>query len=431
MRKIELSWGSGASDLFLDLTGDEPRILDFEYDGVELHERCGGKTYYTSCSGCSGAGYVTNLGALIPVGFYRTDTVRNDFQHFTLIGEAVGGYRDIQVAVPYAAHTADKTGILKKYPTVIKYDNRVVVYCDFFGNFMAVLRAVFLRKELPEGARVLKRTFVSYFWEAREEEVSMEFYDLCSMDDVPSPWEFYQDILEDFRAQECGRERLFELLGVEKLKDGTFVRTTKVVSTKYRGKILSGNPLETGELTAGWQRLADDVLVRFYDRSNTAHLLAYAPAKQAHEKLARRLSHHMGETEEFVDFVSQCEGEYVEYELTMSKALYLLDSEAQLAALRQGLAKKIRSDVSTRARQWLDRFSDQEILGVISDDLVVTFEDSLAAGNCRPGTEEFVSKYFPGQTETTAKKLKAYADNSDVMRVFRHLATIGRLGHIA
>lgn len=224
---------------------------------------------------------------------------------------------------------------------------------------------------------------------------------------------------------------MYELLAIEKLKDGTFVRTTKIAGTEYRGRILPGNPLETGELTAGWQWRADDVLVRFYDRSSMAHLLTYAPAKEAHEKLARRLANHMGETEEFIDFVSQCEGEYAEYELTVPKVLYALDSEAQLAELRRGLAKKIRSDVSTRARQWLDRFSDQEILGTIPDDLVVTFEDSLAAGNCRPGTEEFVSKHFPGQAQTTAKALKEHADNRDVMRVFRHLACHGRLGHIA
>lgn len=405
-------------------------MLDYEYDGKELHERCGGKTYYTSRSGFSGAGYLMNLGALMPLGSYRVDTARNDFQYFISTGKVLGEYGDdcdIQVAVPYTAHTEDKTEILGDYPTVVKFKGKIV-YCDFFRNFADVLKTAFLRKELPEGGRcILKKTFsgIGYYGRILEEEVSMEFYDLCSMDRTPNPWEFYQDKLGDFRAQEC-RERVFQLLSVEKLEDGTFVRTTKIAGTEYRGKILPGNPLETGALTAGWQRLADGVLVRFYDGSSTVHLLTYAPAKEAHEKLARRLANHMGETEEFIDFVSQCEGEYVEFELTVPKVLYALDSAAQLAELRRGLAKKIRSDVSTRARRWIDRFSDQEILEAIPDDLVVTFDDSLAAGNCRPGTEEFVSKYFPGQTQTTAKELKVYADNSDVMRIFRHLASNGR-----
>ena len=76
------------SDLFLDLTGKKPRVLDFEYDGSELHERCGGKTYYTSRSGLSGAGYLENLGTLMPLGRYRVDTVTNEHQSFVSIGKA-------------------------------------------------------------------------------------------------------------------------------------------------------------------------------------------------------------------------------------------------------------------------------------------------------------------------------------------------------
>lgn len=193
MRKIEISWGAGVSDLFLDLTGREPRVLDYEYDGAELHERCGGKTYYTSRSGFSGAGYLTNLEELLPLGSYRVDTARNDFQYFAPIGKVLGEYGDdcdvVQMAVPYTAHTEDKTKILQEYPTVVKFGEKIV-YCDFFRNFADILKAAFLRKELSEGGRrILKKTFsgIGYYGRILEEEVSMEFYNLCSMDETPSP----------------------------------------------------------------------------------------------------------------------------------------------------------------------------------------------------------------------------------------------------
>ena len=244
------------------------------------------------------------------------------------------------------------------------------------------------------------------------------------MDNTPNPWEFFREELKNYQA--CWEERIFQLLSVEKLENGTFVRTVKVDGLRYRGEILPGNPLETGELAAGWQRLSEDVLVRFYDKSNEAHLVAYAKADEAYAKLARRLAQKMGEGEEFISFVSAHEGEWVEYEIVAPKVLYLLDPATQVAEARKGLARKVREDVMRQTRQWVDQVNDQSILEAIPNDMVVTFDDSLTAGNCRPGTEAFVAQYFPGQTRVTAGELKKYADNYSVMRIFRYLATTGR-----
>ncbi len=427
------------SDLFLDLTGKKPRLLDIEYDGEELHERCGGETYYVSCSGCSGAGWLKGLNELLRVGLYRVDTVYNNCQELVSLGQLPDdSYQEVLAAVPYRSHTEDKLGTLREYPTVVKIGNKVV-YCDFEVNFADILKTIFSGGELPEkcevgyyankrrGHRTLKRVFT---WldsdgDPREEEVSMEFYNLCSMENTPDPWEFFQEELRDYRA--TSPERMYQLLGIEKLKDGTFVKTMKIAGERYRGEVLEGNPLEAVKLTAGWQRLADDVIVRFYDGSKEAHLVAYAPAKEAYGKLAQRLAHHMGESEEFISFVApECGCEYIEFELTVPKVLFALDQTTQLADLRKGLAKKIREDVVSLARQWIKNINDQSILEAVPDDMVVTFEDSLEAGNCRPGTEDFVKQFFPGQAQTTAAELKKFAENHNVMRIFRHLAATGR-----
>ena len=435
--KMTTGWGSGSSDLYLNInkgSKSKPELLDYEYDTDRLHEMCGGRCYYRSRSGNSGEGYFDSLGSIIPLGSYRVDTVHNDFQQFLPTGGTPDG-EEILVAVPYASHSEDKSEILRKCPTVIKV-GRKVVYCDFYANFLEIISLLLAGEDLPEecvingvtygrhGHRTLRRIFtrLNGWGRAEEQEVVLEHYELCPMEYVPNPWEFFQEELKGFRA-EWGYERMFQLLAVEKLEDGTFVQTMKFDGMKYRGKILPGNPLEGGELTAGWQRLADDVLVRFYDKSNEAHLVASYTADEAYDKLARRLANRMGEGEEFIAFVSAHEGEYVEYEVVVPKVLYLLDGAAQLAEARKGLAQKVRGDVTRRARQWIDQVNDQAILEAIPDDLVVTFDDSLEAGNCRPGTEAFVAQYFPGQTSTTAGELKRYADNYNVMRIFRHLAS--------
>ena len=438
--KFNFSWGSGSSDLFLQISGGKPEVLDVEFDGEELHRLCGGRTYYVSRSGCSGAGYLNSLGSLIPLGSYRVDTAHNEFQWFLPVGKIRQGWeeQDVLVAVPYVSHENDKSETLRSYPTVIKIGPKVV-YCDFGANFLEVLSLLLAGKDLPEecvingvtygchGHRTLKRAFtrLNSWGEPIQEEVVLEHYNLCSMDNTPNPWEFFSEELKYYRAS--WGERLFQLLSVEKLEDGTFVRTVKVDGQRYRGEILPGNPLETGELTAGWQCLADGVLVRFYDRSNETHLVAYAKTDETYGKLARRLANRMGEDEEFISFVSDHEeDEWIEYEVVVPKVLYLLDPATQVAEARKGLARKVREDVMRHARQWVDQVNDQSLLEVIPDDTVVTFDDSLTAGNCRPGTEAFVAQYFPGQTCTTAGELKKYADNYNVMRIFRYLATTGR-----
>lgn len=442
--KFEFSWGSGSSDLFLQISGGKPEVLDVEFDGEKLQELCGGRTYYVSRSGASGAGYLNSLGPLIPLGSYRVDTAHNEFQWLIPVGKIRQGWeeQDVLVAVPYVSHEENKSETLRSYPTVIKVGNKVV-YCDFYANFLEVLSLLLSGKDLPEecviegvtyghrGRRILQRSFtwLDSWGKPVQDQIVLEYYNLCSMDRTPNPWEFFSEELKYYRAS--WGERLFQLLSVEKLEDGTFVRTVKVDGQRYRGEILPGNPLETGELTAGWQRVDEDVLVRFYDRSNEAHLVAYAMADEAYAKLARRLAKDMGEDEEFISFVSAHEDGWIEYEVVVPKVLYLLDPSAQLAEARRGMAQKVREDVMRRARQWVDQVNDRSILEAIPNDLVVTFDDSLAAGNCRPGTEAFVAQYFPGQTCTTAGELKKYADNYNVMRIFRYLATTGRFSRKA
>lgn len=441
--KYEVSWGSGSSDLFLQIENKKLVILDYEYDTNRLHELCGGYNYYSSRSGASGAGYFTNLGSLLPLGTYRTDTVHNDWQCFLPIGKINNTV--VSVAIPYESHLRDKDNLLNySSPTIIKFGT-TVVYCDFYRNFIDLLSLILSGEDLPDKYELKKdgyiypcrghHTMTKIFskinvWNAPVEDlVTLEFYNFCSMEKTPNPWEFLSGDLSEYSAS-TSEEVMYRLLGVEQLTDDTFARVLRFDTRSFRGSLIHGDPLETGELTAGWKRLADDVIIRYYDKSNSVHLVSYELAKVAYEKMVRRLAYRLGEGDEFIKYVSNSESKYVEYELEIPKVLWLIDQNGRLAELRKGLAAKVRKDVYGRARSWIDHVNDKAILEVAPDDFIITIEDSLDAGNCLPGTERFISEYFPGRTSCTVGELKKYSDNYNVMRIFRHLVAVGRFGDI-
>ncbi len=427
--RVNFDWDGCYSDLFLSIKDGRPTVLDCEYDRKALFEMCGGETTYCSNSGCTGSGYLDKLGELIPIGEYRTDTVYNDFIWFVTVANDIHK-QPISVAVPFANHTQDKSELLRTYPTVIRFKDSVI-YCDFEGNFLEILRNLMTGKGLEKnrGYRLLSKVFSKPdgWGDYCSHERTLEFYNLCSMESTLNPWEFYEGELKGY-STDRDKERIFQLLAVKE-SNGQFAKMFRLGSTWYTGEVLDGNPLEAGSLTAGWQRVADDIIARFYDNSNEVHLVAYTAYKEVHEKLARRFAYRLGEGEEFVNYVLSDNGnsqKYAEFEVVIPKALYVIDKAAQHAEVRKGLAKKVQRDVLYRVNQWIAKVNDQSILEAIPDDLIVTIEDSLDAGNCRPGTESFISQYFPGRTQATAGELKKHAGNFNVMRIFRYLAAMGR-----
>lgn len=439
--KIDVAWGSGDSCIFVKFSSDGCELFDYEYDYELLHNMCGGKNYYQSRSGASGAGFFDHLGNLVQVGLYRVDTAHNDWQQFLSVGKGPDG-DEVFVAVPYVSHELDKAKTLETNPVVIKH-GRKIIYCEFAG-LPQLLSILLAGKEIPAEIthrrtigrhlskftvpvmrRSLKKVFVGKDCWGRydEKEVVIEFYDLFYTENqVPiNPWEFFQCELEEFQ-QSWNTERIFQLLSVERLEDGTFVKTVKVDNKRYRGRALPGNPLETGELTAGWERIDSNLIIRSYTRSNEMHLVAYSDANEAYNKVAKRVAGRMGEGEEFISFVSTHEGEYVEYETIIPKVLYLLNPEDYLGEVRKGLARKVREDVMSRVAQWVEKIEDQALLDAIPDDLVITVEDSYSAGNCEPGTQAWLKEYACGRTSCTAGELKQAASNYYIMRIFRYLA---------
>lgn len=291
--------------------------------------------------------------------------------------------------------------------------------------------------DLPEfeGCRKVKKTFQKTFtfvnedewgdiW-TEEENFEIEFYNLSQNKETPNPWSFFREELVKYQIF-YRQPRIFELLGVEQLPDGKFVGAINIDGTKYRGKTLDGNPLETGELTAGWQRVSEDVLIRFYN--NEAHLLAYT-SKEAYAKKALRLANKMNQGEELIEFLKSAhQEEYEEFELLVPKALYMLDGTNLIAKIRKDLANKIKENFHRTIWNLIGQVTDEKLLESIPDNLAIYADDYRRINNWFSDIEDLINKYFSaGQTEVSAKNLKEYAaDNWDVMRVFRCLAAEGR-----
>lgn len=54
------------------------------------------------------------------------------------------------------------------------------------------------------------------------------------------------------------------------------------------------------------------------------------------------------------------------------------------------------------------------------ESLTVTMEDSLAVGNCAPGTRAFAARFFPNRSALTVEELLPHANMSDVLRVLAY-----------
>lgn len=417
-KSIDLAWGDGDTCLFLAPCKDGFEVLDYEFDFDRIHKRCGGKCYYQSVSGYSGAGYIKEYADLTRVGYYRVDTVHNDFHTPVKLTD------EVSIMLPYVSHEEYKRKTLETNPVVIMVGKSTIIYCGFYTNMNEVLTTLLSGEELKQEPRILKRPFVDTraYWK-KNGEVELKFYNLFGYSFYP--WEFATELLEDY-AVNYPDERVHSIFRISTCKDGTLVRTARIGQMLYAAEVLENDPCEgVSQAIPGWEFADTNMLYKV--RENEVYVVGWELAQKTYDKRVERFARLIpdNEVKDFKNFVKGYlpSAKYVEFELTVPKMLFFLNKEKQFADVRKGIAKKVREDVKDAARQFVADFNDKQILEAIPDELIVTIEDSYKAGNCEPGTQAFVERYFPGETQTTAGELKKHAGNWNVMRVLRHIAT--------
>jgi hypothetical protein len=108
----------------------------------------------------------------------------------------------------------------------------------------------------------------------------------------------------------------------------------------------------------------------------------------------------------------------------------MVGNQQALESIRQRLEAGARNKVEL-ARQDRARIEAESATQLAADekfralceeysDLEITLEDSLAAGNCRPGTEGFLDREFPGKSSVTVKVLMHFLSVYGVRRVLEH-----------
>ena len=169
---INLEFGGGLTTLFLELRKSGLRVLDYELDYAYIHRKCGGRRYYTSHSGLSGAGWIKSLKDLIQVGYYRCDTKypMYDSHPFYMNG------CEVEIFLPYNLHGGfyypDNQGGVYKHLTrceevvgevIIRITSKEQVY--FLTCFFEKLEAI-LKKLASKGLEAfafmeVKNTFIN------------------------------------------------------------------------------------------------------------------------------------------------------------------------------------------------------------------------------------------------------------------------------
>lgn len=109
MKKVELSWSEGDTDVIILVDDDPLKILTYEFDSDAVHDFCiAGQLYYRSKSGLSGAGWVP-ANDVLKLGWYRVDIPRQSPVNVASIGDG------LYMWIPIRGHK----GIDKNYPVVI------------------------------------------------------------------------------------------------------------------------------------------------------------------------------------------------------------------------------------------------------------------------------------------------------------------------
>lgn len=393
--RIDLCFGGGHIDCLLDLVSGTIE----QYRGDSIHSRLGGKQYYQSRSGLSGAGWVPAKPTLKRVGTYRID-VGGTLLGFNPEREFAPHVGDFEIYAPFNYRGGDTGG----YPVVVRErDGKVTLLPES-------RLAAFLRGEVETEPREFEFSYLKDTNSGEKKLVARVYqpkqsYDRGDDRTVRLLVEGFHDAELEFVFPEGwaaeGDGEFWKRLGFRRLPDGLY----KVVRGICR------------YMVDEWSDLAE---IQKWIPANV-HMLAphlYIQERDGQYVGVARFEHggrwydfesYLDATSVFRIFAGNRE-EIAKLEEELSLGAHekyvraLEDARRHEEAAREALAR----DYHFRAL--LERHAEVEL----------SVEDSLAAGNCRPGTDDFVARFFPGRTTVTVKELARFAANWNVRRVLEH-----------
>ncbi len=415
--RIDFRFGGGHIDILLDLvSGNVERYhgdsRDFPYykdgervsDANGIHSRLGGKQYYQSRSGMSGAGWVPAKPTLKKLGTYRVD-VGGILLGFSSEREFAPHVGDFEIFAPFAYRGGD----VGKNPVVVRErDGKITLLAEWQV-------APFLRGEVETEPRTYEFTYLKDVNSGEEKLVATihqpkDHYDRGDTRATRILVEGFHHTTLDFVFPEGwqpeGDEQFWRRLGFRRIPmagraDGLY----KVVRNICR------------YMVDEWD---DHAEIQKWVPANV-HVLA------PHMYIQERDGQYVGVARFLI------EGSWYDFEAYLDNArafrIFAGDRE-EIEKLEQeleaGAREKNAQEVADRLRQEqqakeiLERDEKFRALVEKHGELALAIEDSLAAGNCRPGTDDFVNRFFRGRTSATVKEVSRFVSIWGVRRVLEH-----------
>jgi len=371
-----LSFGGGTFDVLLDFAD---RNITVYNGGEEFHARYGGRQYYKSWSGLSGAGWIPTRLDRIVVRGYRTET-----ESPWAAMSPIGG--ELEVGIPTCRAGASGQ-IADGFPALVRMSSGLVLchVCDLFAV-------------LCGGTGTQHEYAFEYFAAAGEDSRTFcERYDYVGAD-----WWIKKHrgnvhaVLRALRRECFFRPDdtqpsmpFWRRLGLHWQADGRAYKVAKGVA---------------------WERYAPADLQTREQRQDAA------PANVLFLSPLYYLQRDRDGNFEAVG-ISECGGYDYEAAVSPHAAMRALmgDHAAITAELDRGIATKAAVDRGAAAG--IDKLTAAIAANA---GLVLTIADGLAAGACRVGIERFRDEHFPGRDSVTVAELAPHVTDRDVERVLRH-----------
>lgn len=409
---IELHFDGSYPSMVLETTpeknGNESGVLSVEHHFDILQHFYGGKIYYQSNSGSTGAAVIRTqeCETLVPVGGYRVDcgienTEFKEFQHDGVL---------VAIFQPYAAHE-----FITEMPIAVrvrqeKNSEQTIVFVSQ-NNSEELIEVVNNASSFVGQGRKLFVDYVDYS-DFESKKISyrvvnfrlgakerINFSRFLDVRNVSLSYAYYQEVSEMHSALGINH--------IEKNGKNFFAILDRLALVK---KAWFFDPLTE-------EKTLKDLL-----NENGFELL-----KDGTKKVAVKRNHKnvWGEkTKLFIGFAHnsafknpfgiQLEEEFLDYEYETS--IEEIDEQVAVRQCLEGMRKKFLNSLRWQLE------NSNELWDELNPNEIITINDSLEAGNCEPGTLRFREENFPGKNEVTVAELKDFAEeNPNVRRVLQFM----------
>ena len=403
MKRINLGWGGGAFDVLMDIRSRQLIAYSSESAAAQVHETYGGKSYYRSRSGMSGAGWIPGHMALRSVATYRVDSAYVEAPDLANVSETVPGLAIIAPIdyhggnVPHEWPIAVVKGFREPYDESYQSSYDQLYLLDAYG-----LGALLVGEEDQfEDVGVGVRYVPSVWAEATERVFPIRVRKGTHLGYRRALVGLFNRELA-FNAGEGEKaetNRFWMRLGIRQIGDRFFKIAQNVCRARYTREELS--------------------TVEGLQAASPQNVLVLTPTLYIQES---------GAFEAVGLF--QIDGEEVEFEerLETAEAVKAMvgDFAGIVAKLKAGAREKLEQAREARRQQeqWAAEQAERDAkfreLCEQHAELKVSVEDSLAAGNCRPGTEDFRNKFFPERESVKVGELTRFLSVYGVRRVLEH-----------